>query len=153
MEQIDTKLNKVAVGPQRRLQLRLAQVRKREGEKKGVLVRHGRRRVEVKDATEERDEASLRGEEIDLAHLCAKEKGGHGYIGVAWWLHVVVVRQPYRLQMVKVRASVVVRLAPQVDGSRRLAQGGAGRVDTEDLLDLRNGLARLCTHGERQREG
>ena len=92
VEQIDTKLNEVAVGPQRRLQLRLAQVRKREGEKKGVLVRHGRRRVEVKDATEERDEASLRGEEIGLAHLCAKEKGGDGYIrrggGYTWWLRL-----------------------------------------------------------------
>ena len=88
MEQIHTKLNEVAVGPQRRLQLRLAQVRKREGEKKGVLVRHGRRRVEVKDATEERDEPSLRGEEIGLAHLCAKEQGGDGYIrgrGYTWW--------------------------------------------------------------------
>ena len=91
MEQIDTKLNEVAVGPQRRLQLRLAQVRKREGEKKGVLVRHGRRRVEVKDATEERDEASLRGEEIGLAHLCAKNKGGDGYTrrgGYTWWLRL-----------------------------------------------------------------
>ena len=65
----------------------------------------------------------------------------------------MVVTAAYRLQMVKVRACVVVRLAPQVDGARRLAQGGAGRVDTEDLLDLRNGLARLCQHGERQREG
>ena len=72
--------------------------------------------------------------------------------------YVVVVTRggngwAYRLQVVKVRASVVVRLAPQVDGSRRLAQGGAGRVDTEDLLNLRNGLAHLCTHGEGQREG
>ena len=91
VEQIHTKLDKVAVGPQRRLQLRLAQVRKREGEKKGVLVRHGRRRVEVKDATEERDEASLRGEEIGLAHLFAKEQGSDGYIrrgGCTWWLRL-----------------------------------------------------------------
>ena len=57
----------------------------------------------------------------------------------------MVVTAAYRLQMVKVRACVVVRLAPQVDVARGLAQGGAGRVHTEDLLDLRNGLARLRT--------